>query len=243
MNNNSKKPIPFPVFIIFAVILLGGSLVLKMINQKAAAPASDKTVTETETAEPVFAPDPVPVLSEAGDADQAIVVTSTGSTAVVEMFEKGTDGTWSSILKTNGYVGEEGVGEASESSTATPEGVYHITKAFGILPDPGCDIDYTEVNDSYYWVDDINSEYYNQFVSTDDVECDWESAEHISAVGYPYNYVLAFDYNSDCIPGKGSAFFLHCTQDKPTEGCITISEDDMLTILRSIREGCVIIIH
>ncbi len=92
-------------------------------------------------------------------------------------------------------------------------------------------------------MDDPESAYYTKFVRTEDVDCDSESAEHFTAVGYTYNYVLPFDYNSDCIPGSGSAFFLHCTQDKPTQGCVTIPESDMIKILQSISDNCVIIIH
>ncbi len=244
-SNPKKKPIPLPVFLIFAVVLLGGSLVMNSLKKSAEDPVPETSETEVTTdVESVNdTPEQLPWIDEAGDADQAIVVTSSGSTAEVSMYEKSSDGSWNMLLETNGYVGEEGVGKASEDRTATPEGVYSIPFAFGILPDPGCSIEYTEVDDSYYWVDDPESAYYNKFVSTEDVECDWESAEHITAVGYPYNYVLPFDYNSDCIPGSGSAFFLHCTQDKPTQGCVTIPESDMVKILQSIRDNCVIIIH
>lgn len=248
MKRDNKKPIPFPVFIIFAVLLLGGSILLKKLNTPADTVIEDNVTVENETATDPEAPPkepdlPNPFLSESNGADQAIVVTSLGTDATVEMYEKNADSSWSQILKTTGYVGEDGVGEASEDRCATPEGVYHITQAFGILSDPGCAMDYIRVDDSYYWVDDTDSKYYNLFVSTDTIEPDWDSAEHITAVGYPYNYVLAFDYNADCIPGKGSAFFLHCTQNKPTQGCITVSEEDMKTILCSIHDGCVIIIH
>ncbi|MBO6214942.1 MAG: L,D-transpeptidase family protein [Lachnospiraceae bacterium] len=202
------------------------------------SPSEDNNTVSAKnnTPEPAFA-------AEAGDAPLAIIVESSGTDASVSMYERDDIGSWTKLLETSGYVGSDGVGEASEDRTATPEGVYNITYAFGILPDPGCGIDYLTVDDSYYWVDDTDSKYYNRFVSTDDVAPDWDSAEHITEVGYPYNYVLAFDYNADCIPGKGSAFFLHCTQNKPTHGCITVPEEDMVSILRHLQPGCVIIIH
>lgn len=48
----------------------------------------------------------------------------------------------------------------------TPRGQFSFTYAFGILPNPGTELSYTQVDDTYYWVDDVNSRYYNQFVTT-----------------------------------------------------------------------------
>ena len=109
------------------------------------------------------------------------------------------------------------------------------------MPDPGCGLSYTQVDDSYYWVDDSDSAYYNQFVSTDDVTKDWDSAEHIAGVKSSYNYVLALDYNVDCVPGVGSAIFMHCT---PTggAGCIAVPEDVMVQIMQNVKGGCVVVI-
>ena len=97
------------------------------------------------------------------------------------------------------------------------------------------------MDDSYYWVDDSNSQYYNRFVSTNEVEKDWSSAEHIMGAGQSYNYVLAINYNEACIPGAGSAIFMHC---KPTggAGCIAVSESAMRTILQNVKPDCVLIV-
>ena len=40
------------------------------------------------------------------------------------------------------------------------------------MSNPGTALAYTQVDDSYYWVDDVNSVYYNQFVSTNEVVSD-----------------------------------------------------------------------
>ena len=100
---------------------------------------------------------------------------------------------------------------------------------------------YTKVDETYYWVDDVHSRYYNQFVTTNEVEKDWNSAEHIAAVGRTYNYVLATDYNIECVPGVGSAIFMHCT---PTggAGCIAVSESAMIEIMQNVKPECVLII-
>ena len=81
----------------------------------------------------------------------------------VAMVTKDADGTWNEDLCTSGYVGYGGVGETTEWNRKTPRGQFSFTYAFGILPNPGTELSYTQVDDTYYWVDDVNSRYYNQF--------------------------------------------------------------------------------
>lgn len=178
----------------------------------------------------------------AQDVEQMIVVAANGTTATLSMHNKNADGEWEQILESGAYVGREGIGKTKEGEAKTPIGVYHFTHAFGIKEDPGCEIPYLQVDDSYYWVDDSNSSYYNQFVSLKDVTCDWTSAEHISKVGKAYHYVLALDYNSECVPGLGSAIFLHCEVGKPTAGCVAVPEQTMLQIMQNIKSDCIIVI-
>ena len=180
-------------------------------------------------------------LDIAKTASQIIVVAADGSSATVSMHDKEEDGTWTEILSTTGKIGRNGIGKTKEGDGKTPTGVYRFLFGFGNMPDPGCGLSYTQVDDSYYWVDDSDSAYYNQFVSTNDVAKDWDSAEHIAGVKRSYNYVLALDYNVECIPGKGSAIFMHCT---PTSGagCIAIPEEKMLEIIRNVKDGCVVVI-
>lgn len=180
-------------------------------------------------------------LSAAEKTDSIIAVRASGVYADVSLHQK-INGVWTSLLSCKGYVGANGVGKASEGSYTTPQGVFKAGKAFGVSPDPGCAKEYTKVDSSHYWVDDVYSQYYNQFVSTDDVEKTWNSAEHI--IDYPkaYAYCLDTGYNSECIPGEGSAMFLHCTLYEPTAGCISIPESDMIFILQNINENTLFVI-
>ena len=179
-------------------------------------------------------------LDMAETASQIIVVAADGSNATVSMHNK-EDGTWTELLSTAGKIGRNGIGKTKEGDGKTPTGVYRFLFGFGNMPDPGCGIGYTQVDESYYWVDDSDSAYYNQFVSTNEVTKDWDSAEHIARVKSSYNYVLALDYNVDCVPQKGSAIFMHCT---PTggAGCIAVPEDVMVEIMRNVEDGCVVVI-
>ena len=188
------------------------------------------------------------------------------------MYENsGDSSTWNQILSSPGYIGSDGVGQASEDSCHTPQGIYGFTMAFGNLPDPGSAIPYTQTDANSYWVDDPDSLFYNRFVYVTDASTPsaettvtpdvlvndpnylsgrillspsirWNSAENLHDAGYAYNYALALDVNSNCTPGAGSAFFLHCNINKPTQGCITVPEAVMRDILINIKPDCHIII-
>jgi len=180
-------------------------------------------------------------LRVAEETNQILVVAAKGDSAEVSLHEKDDKGIWKEVLSTEADIGRNGIGKTKEGDGKTPTGVYNFTFAFGIKDNPGTNFEYVEVDDSHYWVDDSSSKYYNQFVSIKDVEKDWDSAEHIMSAEESYHYVLATDYNAKCEPGVGSAIFMHCT---PTggAGCIAISEESMVDILRSIKQDCVLII-
>ena len=181
-------------------------------------------------------------LKAAKTHNQLIFVSASGTTATIAMVTRDADGTWSEDLCTSGYVGSAGVGETTEWNHRTPRGQFGFTYAFGILPNPGTKLSYTQVDDTYYWVDDVNSRYYNQFVTTKTTPKAWNSAEHIIEINPAYHYVLSLDYNPNCTLGVGSAIFLHCSTNRPTGGCISVPEDQMITILKNVQPGCQIII-
>ena len=230
-------------------------------------------------------------LSAARKYSQLIIVSCDGGEAQISMYENsGDSSTWNQILSSPGYIGSDGVGQASEDSCHTPQGIYGFTMAFGNLPDPGSAIPYTQTDANSYWVDDPDSLFYNRFVYVTDASTTannsgestssvvvtkastpsaettvtpdvlvndpnylsgrillspsirWNSAENLHDAGYAYNYALALDVNSNCTPGAGSAFFLHCNINKPTQGCITVPEDVMRDILINIKPDCHIII-
>ncbi|MBR2045560.1 MAG: L,D-transpeptidase family protein [Agathobacter sp.] len=161
-----------------------------------------------------------------------------------EAMYKMQEGTWSMVFETEAMIGRNGLGKKKEGDGKTPVGVFCFTKAFGILENPGTKMEYTQVDESHYWVDDSSSNYYNQFISIDEVEPDWKSAEHICEYEGSYYYVLAINYNSDRIPGVGSAVFLHCTSEnvEATAGCIAIPDIYMREIVKRVKSQCIVII-
>lgn len=180
-------------------------------------------------------------LNVANSTSQLVIVAASGSSATVSLHNKNDDGSWSELFSTSSRIGRNGIGKTCEGDKKTPTGMYGFTMAFGNGENPGSTIGYTQTDSSYYWVDDSNSAYYNQLVSTNNVACDWNSAEHISGVSF-YKYVLAVNYNAGCTPGLGSAIFFHCNSGKETSGCITLPEANMIQLMQNLRGDCVIII-
>ena len=117
--------------------------------------------------------------------------------------------------------------------------------AFGVKENPGSILPYHQLTDTDYWVDDPGSSHYNQLVDSSSTKKDWKSAEHMAAMVPFYNYGLALDYNSDRVPGKGSAIFLHCMNgaaDIGTSGCVKVSEEYMKKLVTSVDEETRIVI-
>lgn len=93
-----------------------------------------------------------------------------------------------------------------------------------------------KITKDMYWVDDLESKYYNQLVDISKVKRDWNSAEHLIDYPIQYEYLVEIKSNPNNIKGKGSAIFLHCTNNKPTAGCVAVSRDIMKQIIKNIDE-------
>lgn len=195
-------------------------------------------------AETTKSPSWIADLKAAQDADQLVIVSGTkGSNARFSFHEKDDEDEWHQLVSCPAYIGRQGWGKTREGDGKTPSGVYTFTMAFGIAEDPGCQIDYTQVDDSHYWVSDIESDMYNQFVSLEEYDdFNKKESEHIIDYTTAYKYCLNISYNEDGEAGLGSAIFLHCqTKNHYTAGCVAIPEEAMLEVMRNVRDDCVVI--
>lgn len=189
-------------------------------------------------------PEWVSHLKASENASQLAIVSGThGSNAIFSLHEKDDGGIWREILSCHAYIGKKGWGKTREGDMKTPCGVFTFTEAFGILPDPGCMMGYTQASETHYWVGDSNSERYNKMTSASDYDSfSRKDSEHIIDYDLAYKYALNISYNIEGTPGKGSAIFLHCfTKNHYTAGCVAIPEDDMRTVLRNVKPGCVVV--
>ena len=181
----------------------------------------------------------------AKDASQYITISvGKGSNAEFKFYERDADNNFKEIMQAKAYIGKNGLGKTREGDGKTPVGVFKFNKAFGILPDPGSQIGYTQVDDTHYWCGDSNSPYYNKFVSTRDVDdFNKKDSEHIIDYELAYKYAMNITYNEEGTPGRGSAIFLHCqTKNKFTGGCVAVPEKIMREIIQRVKDDCVIII-
>lgn len=211
--------------------------------------AAERRASQTSYAEYLPAQFDVNTLKAAEETDHLILAVGDGadqSSLTLWYYERGTDGRLSEVFGTRGTCGRAGItADKVEGDKKTPAGLYSFLMAFGLKDDPGSQISYRKVQDGDCFVDDVESRYYNQYVKAGEAQADWRSAEVLKNQGPCYNYALVLDYNKDCVPGRGSAIFLHCPKvvnDTYTAGCIGIPEERMKTILTRAKADAKILI-
>ncbi|MCF6526195.1 L,D-transpeptidase family protein [Streptomyces sp. JJ36] len=196
--------------------------------------------TDPAPAAPSF---PVPV-SE-GNATQLITVDSRGSYATVTAWAKGSSGWKKAFSTSSGRVGSNGVTPGStrqQGTWTTPSGTYTITEGFGV-ESSGTAMPYTVVNDSHWWVQDPESDFYNQMHTEEGAdfpltESGDRGSEHL--VNYPHRYAnaLVIDFNRwPAVPGRGAGIFLHINGSGATAGCVSVPRATMERIMTWIKPG------
>ncbi|MBR4908606.1 MAG: hypothetical protein IKZ43_06320 [Acidaminococcaceae bacterium] len=147
---------------------------------------------------------------------------------------KNEKGEWQEHLQCKAFLGKNGINKTREGDAKTPTGDFGMLMAFGAKDDPGSLIPYTKLTETMYLCGD--REFYNQFIDVSKVNhiCSGNS-EHLIRYIPQYNYALFFDFNKENVYGKGSAIFLHCAGKNPfTLGCVSVSEDNMIKILKAV---------
>ncbi len=204
------------------------------------SPAIAADEEDTVSAEYSF----VNTLSTLKDLDQLVCVIGSGSSdCTVSFHKKDRDGKWVQVFRVDGDCGLEGITyQKREQDNKTPAGLYSFTLAFGLKSDPGAFLNYRKITEYDYWVDDINSPYYNTWVNSSDTSGEFTS-EHLIDHSPSYNYALNINYNPECKPGLGSAVFLHCYNGTgSTTGCIAIPETNMKTLVKEVDRSTRILI-
>ena len=222
-------------------------------EQTTTTTTEDTATAPTEKKIKDLSPEWVRNLPQAQDlgTNQLLIVAASGmdkTTCKVSMHERDGEGNWIQIFSVDGYVGKKGMvldSERKEGCGKTPIGVYYFNKAFGIADDPGCSIPYIKVTKDLYWSGDMRDGMcYNEMVSINDLpELDIKSSEHLIDYTKAYQYCLNISFNEECTPGRGSAIFLHCMgNNKYTAGCVAVSKDTMIKIMKRVDPECVVII-
>ena len=122
-----------------------------------------------------------------------------------------------------------------EGDKKTPLGIFDIGVSFGTHNKVNTKLSYIKITNDLYWIDDIKSKYYNKLINIKEVNKDWTSAEHLIEYPKEYEYAIEIKTNPDNIKGKGSAIFIHCHgKNNYTAGCISISKEDMIYLLKKV---------
>ena len=175
---------------------------------------------------------------------QAITVVGNGGSYATLTVHTKHNGVWTETLSCSARVGRNGItGNKREGDGKTPRGIYSFGQAFGVAGNPGTSRRWLQVNNNHYWVDDVHSAYYNKLVDASQTGIQWSSAEHLISYPTAYRYAIALNYNTACTPGAGSAIFLHCSTGGATAGCISVSQSDMIRILKMIQGDTLIGIY
>lgn len=99
-----------------------------------------------------------------------------------------------------------------------------------------------KINKHHYFVDDVNSPFYNKLVDKRTRD-NFSSAEHLIDYKKEYEYAIDIGYNKYGKKGKGSAVFLHCIGDKNyTAGCIAAKSETVKYIISKIDKNSLFVI-
>ena len=134
-----------------------------------------------------------------------------------------------------------------ERDGRAPAGVFRLGKVYTYdaqLP-PGSDYPFHTVTEADLWSDDPRSPNYNRHVLIDPKNPpDNYSHERMRSADFAYRWLIEVRHNSDPpVPDLGSAIFFHIRRgvNRPTAGCTTMAEADLVRVvrwLRSTRNPC-----
>jgi L,D-peptidoglycan transpeptidase YkuD (ErfK/YbiS/YcfS/YnhG family) len=129
-----------------------------------------------------------------------------------------------------------------ERDGRAPAGIFRIGKIYTYDPalPEGADFPFHQVTKSDAWIDDPARPDYNRFVTIDDPEHppSWFAKEKMRHNDFAYRWLIEIRHNSDPpVPNEGSAIFFHIRRGaaRPTTGCTTMAENDLVQLIRWLR--------
>lgn len=142
---------------------------------------------------------------------------------------------WHRVFFVSAVIGRNGLapaGEKKEGDGKTPSGIYPLGPAFGYASLMDTGLLYHQAQDNDFWVDDVKSLQYNQWIRGTPVA---HSFERMKRADNLYQYGIVIGYNRHpVIRGAGSAIFMHVWRryNSPTAGCVALNQRYLRKILR-----------
>ena len=133
-------------------------------------------------------------------------------------------------------VGKYGINSnKKEGDYTTPKGLFNLRKLYfrkDRVDIPKCKISKKVIKRNMAWCDDPKNKKYNEEIKTDNKNL----KENLYREDHNYDYIISISHNERKIPGKGSAVFIHLTDNyKPTAGCIALKRKDFKILLKLIK--------
>jgi L,D-peptidoglycan transpeptidase YkuD (ErfK/YbiS/YcfS/YnhG family) len=146
------------------------------------------------------------------------------------------DGKWKTVFgPLDAVAGKNGFappGEKREGDGKTPSGIFPLQLTFGYDDIIVTKMPYRQALADDLWIDDVNATDYNRWVKKMATRA--VSYEKMKRSDNLYKYGIVIEYNTNpVIKGYGSAIFFHIWRGKDvtTEGCVAVSEDNIIRIL------------
>ena len=132
-------------------------------------------------------------------------------------------------------VGKEGIkSNKKEGDYSTPKGLFSLKKLYfrkDRIDIPNCKIHKKIIKKGMAWCDDPEHKKYNEEIKTHNKKL----KENLYRKDHKYDYVISISHNEKKIPGRGSAIFIHLTNNyTPTAGCIALKKKDFEILLKLI---------
>ena len=134
-------------------------------------------------------------------------------------------------------IGKKGLTKRKvEGDKKTPKGIFELDNLYyrkDRKKRPKTNLKVIAIKKDMGWCNDVNSKkYYNKIIKINPNL----KYEKLYRYDYKYNFILPIKYNWGGKKRKGSAIFIHITNNyKPTAGCIALSEKDFLILIRLIK--------
>lgn len=131
-----------------------------------------------------------------------------------------------------------------ERDGRAPAGVFRIGKVYTYdskLP-AGANFPFLQVTTADAWIDDPTHPDYNRHVRIPDPENPpaWFEKQKMRHNDFAYRWLIEVRHNSDPpVAGDGSAIFFHIRRGvtRPTAGCTTMAEEDLVRVIKWLRAG------
>jgi L,D-peptidoglycan transpeptidase YkuD (ErfK/YbiS/YcfS/YnhG family) len=141
-----------------------------------------------------------------------------------------------------GVLGAEEPGlKKIEKDGRAPAGVFRLGKIYtddDALP-RGAEYPFHTVGTGDAWIDDPAHPLYNRHVVVDPARAPpWFEKQRMRLGDFAYRWRLEIRHNSDPpVAGAGSAIFFHIRRGptRPSAGCTTMAEADLVTLIRWVR--------